>query len=26
MRVNPLEKIKSVGLRIEKTAPPKAQN
>ena len=26
MRVNPLEKIKSVGLRVEKTAPPKAQN
>ena len=26
MRVNPLENIKSVGLRVEKTAPPKAQN
>jgi len=26
MRVNPLEKLKSVGLRVEKAAPPKAQN
>jgi gliding motility-associated lipoprotein GldH len=26
MRVNPLDKMKSVGLRVEKTAPPKAQN
>jgi gliding motility-associated lipoprotein GldH len=26
MRVNPLEKVKSVGLRVEKSAPPKAQN
>jgi len=26
MRVNPLEKIKSIGLRVEKTPLPKAQN
>ena len=26
MRVNPLEKIKSIGLRVEKEAPPKAKN
>jgi gliding motility-associated lipoprotein GldH len=26
MRVNPLEKVKSIGLRVEKVAPPKAQN
>ena len=26
MRANPLEKIKSVGLRVERAAPPKAQN
>ena len=26
MRVNPLEKIKSIGLRVEKADPPKPQN
>jgi gliding motility-associated lipoprotein GldH len=26
MRANPLEKIKSIGLRIERAAPPKAAN
>ena len=26
MRVNPLDKVKSIGLRVEKAAPPKAQN
>jgi gliding motility-associated lipoprotein GldH len=26
MRANPLEKIKSIGLRVERAAPPKAQN
>lgn len=26
MRVNPLDKIKSIGLRVEKAAPPKGQN
>jgi gliding motility-associated lipoprotein GldH len=25
MRVNPLERIKSIGMRVEKAAPPKAQ-
>jgi gliding motility-associated lipoprotein GldH len=26
MRANPLEKIKSIGLRVEKATPPKTQN